>query len=30
MCLIVFGLNADGDVTKAGEMNVSPSRLANT
>ena len=29
MRLIVFGLNADGGVTKAGEMNVSPSRLAD-
>ena len=29
MRLIVFGLNADGGVTKAGEMNVSPSWLAD-
>ena len=29
MRLIVFGLNADGGVTKAGEMNVSPSGLAD-
>lgn len=29
MSLIVFSLNADGGVTKAGEMNVSPFRLAD-
>ena len=29
MRLIVFGLNPDGGITKAGEMNVSPSRLAD-
>ena len=29
MRLIVFGLNADGGVTKTGKMNVSPSRLAD-
>ena len=29
MRLIVFGLNADGGVTKAGEINVSPSWLTD-
>ena len=29
MRLVVFSLNADGSVTKTGEMNVSPSRLAD-
>ena len=29
MRLVVFGLNADGSVTKSGEMNVSPSRLTD-
>ena len=29
MRLVVFSLNADGSVTKTGEMNVSPSWLAD-
>lgn len=29
MCLVVFSLNADGSVTKTGEMSVSPSWLAD-
>lgn len=29
MRLVVFSLNADGSITKIGEMNVSPFRLAD-
>ena len=29
MHLIVFSLNEDGSVTKSGQMNVTPSRLAD-